>query len=219
MEKGKTAIIIGATGLIGNHLVNMILSDTFFNKIVVLVRRATNIHNEKLIEHIVDFNDQDSYKHLVRGDVLFSCMGTTLKKAGSKDAQWKIDFTYQYEVAQAARNNGVETMVLVSSSGANPKSRLFYPKMKGELEESVKKLEFPNYMIFQPSLLVGERNEVRVGEKIGEKLGDVLTKLPGLKKYKPIEGEEVAKAMQNAYKMGKYSGEKVFVLDEIFDLL
>lgn len=219
MEKGKTAIIIGATGLVGNHLLHAFLEDSFFSKVIVLSRRSTNLKNDKLIEYIVDFNHQESYKNFIKGDVLFSCMGTTIKKAGSKEVQWKIDFTYQYEVAEAARNNGVESMYLVSSSGANSKSKIFYSRMKGELEEAIKKLNFPNYMIFQPSLLLGKREEERVGEKIGEVVGRVLTKIPGLNKYKPIEGKEVALAMRNTFKSGKYSGDKKFVLDEIFELI
>lgn len=219
MEKGKTAILIGATGLVGNHLLRAILADTSIDKLIVLGRRSVNIKNEKLKEYIIDFDNMDSYKDLVKGDVLFSCLGTTIKKAGSKDAQWKIDYTYQYEVAEAARNNGVESMYLVSSSGANARSKIFYSRMKGELEEAIRKLDFPNYVIFQPSILVGEREEVRAGEKIGGKVADVLTRIPGLKKYKPIKGEEVARAMLNTFKQGKYHGENVFVLDEIFGLL
>lgn len=219
MEKQKTAIIIGATGLVGGHLLQELLADKYYNQVIILSRRSSGIENEKLTEHIVDFNDVQSYQHLVKGDVLFSCMGTTLKKAGSKDAQWKIDYTYQMEVAECAKQNQVSTMVLVSSSGANAKSKIFYSRMKGELEENVRKLNFPDYMIFQPSLLLGEREEVRAGEKIGEKIGNILTKIPLFKKYKPIKGLEVAQAMNNAYKQEKYKGESIFVLDEIFELL
>lgn len=219
MENGKTALIIGATGLVGNHLLNELLKDDFYSKVVILTRRSTQIQNEKLTEHLVDFNHQESYKDFVKADVLFSCMGTTIKKAGSKDAQWKIDYTYQFEVAEVARKNGVESMYLVSSSGANAKSKFFYTRMKGELEEAIRALNFPNYTIFQPSLLLGERAEVRVGEKFGDKLAKVLIKIPGLKKYKPIQGLEVAQAMNNYYKKRSYTGENIFVLDEIFGLL
>jgi len=219
MEKVKTAIIIGATGLVGNHLLHVLLEDSFYSQVIVLTRRSTKIRNEKIQEHIVDFDHQESYKDFVKGDVLFSCMGTTIKKAGSKDAQWKIDFTYQYEVAKAAIKNGVESMYLVSSSGASSKSKIFYSRMKGELEEAIKKLNFPNYLIFQPSLLLGKREELRVGEKIGEAIGKVITKIPGLRKYRPIQGKEVALAMKNAHKSGEFSGNEIFALDEIFTLV
>ncbi len=220
MEKGKTAIVIGATGLVGSHLLQDLLKDKYFDKVIVLSRRTTGIKDGKLTEHIVNFDDVSSYQKLVKGDVLFSCMGTTIKKAGSKDAQWKIDYTYQLEVAEAARKNEVSSMVLVSSSGASSKSRIFYSRMKGELEEAIRKLNFSNYLIFQPSLLVGPRTEVRRGEQWGEKIAKVLMKvLPPLRKYKPIHGAEVAQAMINAYKKEEYNGESVFVLDEIFKLL
>lgn len=218
MDKGRNAIVIGATGLVGNHLVHFLLEDDYFEQVVVLSRRTTGLKHEKLAEHIIDFNDVNSYQHLVKGDILFSCMGTTLKKAGSKDAQWKIDYTYQFEVAASARKNGVLTMVLVSSSGANSRSRIFYSRMKGALEDAIKELKFTNFFIFQPSLLLGKREEERLGEKIGERIGKVLTKIPAFKKYKPIKGEEVARAMLNAIKNKSYSGEKVFKLDEIFRL-
>lgn len=220
MEKGKTAIVIGATGLVGSHLLQQLLEDKYFDKVIVLSRRSTNIINEKLTEHIINFNEVNSYQHLVKGDVLFSCLGTTLKKAGSKDAQWKIDYTYQLEVAESARKNGLSSMVLVSSSGASSKSRIFYSRMKGELEDAIRELSFPNYFIFQPSLLIGPREEVRRGEQWGEKIANVLMKiLPPIGKYKPIHGGEVSQAMINAYKQDKYSGEVVFVLDQIFELL
>jgi len=219
MKKGRRAIIIGATGLVGRHLMMELLSDDFYQQVIVLTRRSTDVIHEKLKEHLVNFEDANSYQHLVEGDVLFSCMGTTIKQAGSKEVQWKIDYTYQYEVAEAAKKNGVSTMVLVSSSGANAKSRIFYTRMKGELEEAIKEMNFSNYMIFQPSLLVGKRDEVRVGEKWGEKIMNVFVNIPGLKKYKPIKGHEVAKAMTNAYKKEDLRGNSIFILDELFELL
>lgn len=220
MEKGKTAIVIGATGLVGSHLLQQLLKDKYFEKVIVLSRRSTNIKHEKLTEHIINFDDVSTFEQWVKGDVLFSCMGTTLKKAGSKDAQWKIDYTYQLEVADAARKNGVSSMVLVSSSGASSKSKIFYSRMKGELEEAIRKLNFPNYLIFQPSLLVGPRDEVRRGEQWGEKIANVLMKVvPPLRKYRPIHGGEVAQAMIHAYKKEDQSGQSIFVLDKIFELL
>jgi len=218
MDNGKKAIVIGATGLVGNHVVRMLLEDNYFEEVLVLSRRTTGLTHEKLVEHIIDFNDVKSYEKLVNGDVLFSCLGTTLKKAGSKDAQWKIDYTYQYEVAASARKNGVSTMVLVSSSGANSGSMIFYSKMKGALEEAIRKLNFNDYFIFRPSLLVGKREEERLGEKIGEKIGSVLTKIPPFRKYKPIKAKVVAKAMMESVKDKSYIGEMVFELDEIFKI-
>ena len=132
----KTAILIGATGLVGAALTDALLADSRFEKVVVFVRRATGKNHPKLEEHIVNFDAIDNWKQLLTGDVLFSAMGTTIGKAGSKEAQYKIDYTYQYEVAKAASENGVRQYVLVSSAGASPQSKIFYSRMKGELKTS-----------------------------------------------------------------------------------
>jgi uncharacterized protein YbjT (DUF2867 family) len=135
---------------------------------------------------------------LLTGDVLFSALGTTIKKAGSKEAQYKIDFTYQYEVARAASENGVRHYVLVSSAGASPQSGLFYSRMKGELEEAVKRFSFSHIHILQPGILKGNRDEFRLGERIGVGLLSVAGVIPGLQKYRPVPAQTVAQAMINA---------------------
>ena len=166
----KTAVVIGASGLIGKSLVKKLLEDNRYKSVKVFVRRSINISNSKLVEHIVDFDKITDWKNKITGDELYSAMGTTIKKAGSKEAQYKIDVTYQYEFAKAAAENGVKSYFLVSSSGANAKSKLFYMKIKGELEEKVKLLPFNKIRIFRPSLLLGERDEKRFGEKAAEKI-------------------------------------------------
>lgn len=162
----KTVIVIGATGLIGKLLTNKLLSDNRYDLVKIFVRRSSGTQNPKLEEHIVDFEHIESWKDEITGDELFSAMGTTIKQAGSKDVQYKIDYTYQFEVAKAAVKNGIENYVLVSSSGANSKSRNFYLRIKGELEDAVGILPFKKIIIFQPSLLLGERKEKRAGETI-----------------------------------------------------
>ena len=192
----KTAIIVGASGLIGKTLVRKLLEDNRYNSVKVFVRRSINISNTKLVEYIVDFDRITDWKNKITGDELYSAMGTTIKKAGSKEAQYKIDVTYQYEFAKAAAENGVKSYFLVSSSGANTKSKLFYMKIKGELEENVKLLPFKKIRIFRPSLLLGERDEKRFGEKAAERLLKIVVPLfPFLKNQRPIEGEKVARAM------------------------
>lgn len=194
----KTAIVVGATGLVGRSLVDMLLKDRRFEKVKVFVRRSMNITNPKLEEHIVNFDEPDTWKKLLTGDVLYSAMGTTRKAAGSKEAQYKIDYTYQYMAAKYAAANEVEKYVLVSSAGASPDSKIFYSRIKGELERDVQKLPFETIHIIRPGMLRGEREHVRTGEQIGVGIMKVIGLIPGLAALKPIEGAEVAKAMINA---------------------
>lgn len=216
MEKGKIAVVVGATGLVGGHLVDQLLEDHTIKEVKIFVRRAASIKHPKLTVHVVDFNNPDTFKNLVTGDMVFSCMGTTIKTAGSQDAQYKVDYTYQFEFAEMASENKVSDYFLVSSSGANSGSMFFYPRIKGQLEEQVKKLGFKKVVIVRPSLLVGERPEERMGEKFGEKFMNMFGSIiPGLKKYKPILGAQVASAMLNVSK----SNTKEFLqleLDELF---
>ena len=142
-------------------------------------------------------------------------MGTTRKQAGSIAAQRKVDLDYQYRAAQLAAERGVGHYLLVSSSGANPKSANPYLQMKGELEEKVQQLPFERISIFQPSLLLGKRPEVRLGEKLGALLLPVLCTLPGLRRYRPIRGEEVAAKMVRVSRQPGASREW-FKLDELF---
>lgn len=216
----KTAIVIGATGLIGKHLTKMLLENPEYKTVKVFVRRSINITNPKLEEFIVNFDEIVNWKDKITGAELYSSMGTTIKKAGSKQAQYKIDFTYQYEIAKAAAENGVENYCLVSSSGANQSSKVFYLRIKGEIEERVKTLSFKRIRIFQPSLLIGEREEKRFGEKFSESLMKIFLPLfPPLKKYRPIKGEIVARAMINSLNDKKPDSLKIYRLDEIFKLV
>jgi uncharacterized protein YbjT (DUF2867 family) len=194
----KTALLIGATGLVGAALVDLLLDDSQFEKVKVFVRRGTGKWHSKLEEHRVDFDALDTWKEMLKGDVLFSALGTTLKKAGSKEAQYKIDFIYQYEVAKAAAENGVPVLVLVSSAGATPQSRIFYSRIKGELEQEVQTFSFSYIHILQPGILKGQRQEFRMGERIGIGILNVLGTLPGLRKYRPVPAATVARAMRNA---------------------
>lgn len=194
----KTAIVIGATGLVGRSLTEMLLKDRRFDTVKIFVRRTAGISDPKLEEHVVNFDEPDTWKKRLTGDVLYSAMGTTLKTAGSKEAQYKIDYTYQYQVAKYAAANGVPQYVLVSSAGAATDSKIFYSRMKGELERDIKKLPFETIHIIRPGMLAGERDEVRTGEKLFTGIMSFLGKMPGLGNLKPIQGTEVARAMINA---------------------
>jgi uncharacterized protein YbjT (DUF2867 family) len=215
----KTAIVIGATGLIGNLLINKLLTDDRYQTIKVFVRRPINISNPKLEEHIVNFDEIDEWKNKIAGDELFSAMGTTIRKAKSTTVQYKVDVTYQYECAKSASENGVKNYFLVSSSGANAKSKLFYLRIKGELDEKVQQLSFSKIKIFRPSLLLGERPEKRFGEKAAENILKIIVPIfPFLKNQRPIEGEKVANAMISSANRNDNDRIRIYELDEIFEL-
>ena len=136
------ALVIGATGSVGKDLVQQLIEDSSVERIDIFVRREVKIPAAKVVAHVVDFDHPETWADQLKGDVLFSCLGTTIRAAGSQDAQWKVDYTYQYEAAKAAKANGVKTYVLVSSVGANARSKVFYTKMKGALDEAVQELGF-----------------------------------------------------------------------------
>ena len=212
------ATVIGATGLVGSQLIRQLLNDNKFENIDVFVRRSTGLSHPKLTEHLVDFNHIQAWSDQIRGDVLFSALGTTIKKAGSKEKQYLVDYTYQHQAAQAAAKNGVANYVLVSSAGANAKSKIFYSRMKGELEEAVSKMAFHKIAILRPSILDGNRKEKRDAEAISLKITRWLTRYI-LKKYRPIKDAIVARAMINSVNMNKQpGGHFTYELDKIFPL-
>lgn len=188
------AIIIGATGATGKDLVNQLIKNENFSEISVFVRREFPIKHPKITQHIINFAHLEESRNLIKGDVLFSCLGTTLKQAGSKENQWKIDYDYQYNFAKIAQENGVTQLVLVSSMGANEKSMIFYSKMKGKLEEAVKLLNFRRIVIFRPPVLI-RKNSQRAGEEFGVKLMSFLNKFGLLKSWKPMPTEFLAQKM------------------------
>ena len=215
----KTAIIIGASGLVGNQLVEKLLNDNRYNRIKIFIRKPSGITHPKFEEHTVDFEKLEHWKNIITGDELYSAMGTTIKKAGSKEAQYKIDFTYQYECAKAASENGVGKYLLVSSAGTNSKSGNFYLRIKGELDEKVSELPFKQVSIFRPSFLAGERKERRRGEAIGISAVNFLAGIiPHLRKYRPIGAETVAEAMIKAANQQNQSKVVIYELDQIFQI-
>lgn len=213
----KTAIVIGATGLVGSELVQQLFTDSTVDKVIVFVRSATGWQHAKLQEHVVDFDKIGEWKQLIQGDVLFSALGTTLKKAGSKEKQFTIDYTYQYETAVAAAANGVQTYILISAAYAKPDAKIFYSRIKGQLEEAVKRLRFTAIYILKPGMLDGNRKENRLGEKLGIAAVKLMAHLPGLSRFKPIHASIVARAMIQAAKQST-SGIQVYELEKLFML-
>ncbi|MCA1029635.1 oxidoreductase [Bacillus timonensis] len=194
MEK-KTALVIGATGLIGQHVVTYLLESPEYEKVTVWVRRPVPWTDSKLDVKVIDFEKME--EELFDFNDVFCCLGTTIKKAKSKETFKKVDLEYPLQVAKLAKESGSQQFLVVSAMGASASSKIFYNQVKGQLEEGLKKIEIPHLLIFRPSLLLGEREEFRFGEKVGEVFAKTLGFLMvgGLKKYRAIEGKQVAYAM------------------------
>ena len=193
------ALVIGATGATGKDLVEQLLADSEVEQVSLFVRRDLGLRHDKLHAHTIDFDRPQHWHQLVKGDVLFSCLGTTIKAAGSQDEQWKVDYDYQYQFADAASANGVPRYVLVSSTGADSNSRVFYSRMKGQLEEAVKKLPFDAITILQPPILDRKESD-RAGEKFGLKAIQLVNKLGLAKSQRPLPTDELAATMIRAAK-------------------
>lgn len=215
----KTALIIGSTGLIGSHLLDLLLESTEYGKVITFVKRDSGIQHPKLEQHIIDFDKPETYKELVAGDDFFCSIGTTIKNAGSQDAFKKVDFGYPKEFAAIALLNNVKQFFLISSLDALSTSSNFYLKTKGEIEDFLKKSSFETIVILRPSLLLGNRKEFRLGEKIGAFFMKLFSfAFTGkIKKYKPIQSEAVAKAMFDIAQKN-YKGFHIIESDEIQEI-
>jgi uncharacterized protein YbjT (DUF2867 family) len=188
----KTALIVGASGLIGKHLTQRLLVSNYYEKVKVIVRKPLNIIHPKLEQIVMDFDNLNISKILA--DDIFCCLGTTMKQAGSKDAFYKVDFTYPLNFAKAGLANGAKRFLVVSSMGADEKSLVYYSRVKGEIEKALSDLRYPTLIILRPSMLEGERENPRMGEKIGNVVMNFFAPLiPD--NYKVISGEKVAQAM------------------------
>ncbi len=215
----KVAIIFGASGLVGSHCLNYLLEHAAYKKVLSFGRRKLDISNSKLKEYFIDFDNMEASATLIKGNDVFICLGTTRAVAG-KEGFIKVDFDYAFCAAKLAAINGANQLMLVSSLGADPTSFFLYPKIKGRLEEAVKKLPFWGVHIFQPSLLLGERKENRWGEEIASKMSTFINRFTGgwLKKYSPIEAETVARAMVNTAQ-GVRSGIHVYPSHKLQDMV
>lgn len=186
-------VIIGATGATGRDLLEQVLALEGVERVQIFVRRATGRVHPKLEEYVIDFERMEEARDKIEGDVLFSCLGTTLAQAGGQEAQYRVDYTYQYEFARLAHSAGVATLVLVSSQSADSKSRAFYTRMKGELDDAVQGIGFERLFIFRPPLLV--REGMRMGERVGIAVLGGLNTLGLLRSYRPMPTARLAEAM------------------------
>ena len=188
----KIALVIGGSGLIGKILIQKLLESDRYAKVRILVRSKFSLQHPKLEVIIFNFDAPDM--NLIVADDVYCCLGTTMKKAGSKENFYKVDYLYPIQTAEAAFKNGTKRFSIVTSMGADATSVFYYNQVKGEIEEALKRIKFESLFIFRPSLLLGQRPETRLGEKIGEKLAKLFKPIiPS--KYKAIEAEKVAKAM------------------------
>lgn len=220
----KTATLLGATGLIGGHLLDILKNDPTFDEVRIVVRRPLDISNPKVKVVVVDFEDEAQFKSAMEdSDVVFCAVGTTQKKVkGDKDAYRKIDFDIPVNAAKHCIKYGCKQFLIVSSFGADSKKKGFYLKLKGEVEDAlIEKIHptvgFNSLSIFRPSLLLGKRSEKRLAEDIGQFFSKILKVLtPG--NIKPIEGEKVAQAMVAVSKLNK-KGVEIYHYKEMKELV
>lgn len=220
--QAQTVVVIGSTGLIGAQLVQLLLEDTGFTEVRVLVRRPVSISHPKLVVQIVAFDNYHDLKEKIgSGHSVFCCVGTTKKKVqGDMAAYRKVDYNIPVNAANAAIENGFKNFFLVSAAGANKNARNFYLRLKREVEQSISKLEFESIYFFRPSILLGIRNEFRAGEKIAQGSMQLLPSLfvGPLKKYKPVQSNHVAGAMIAASKQSE-KGVRIYGYAEMMDIL
>lgn len=188
----KTALIYGTTGLIGNDLLKILLETTTYDKVLALTRRPLEVHHPKLEEIMYDFNQADPGK--LKADHLFCCMGTTIRKAGSTKEFYKIDHDFVVETAKLAKQNGATLFSLVSAIGANSSSKIFYNKVKGEVEQAIRQIGYPSVHIYRPSLLIGNRKEFRLMERIAQITMNIIGYLVPIK-HRGVQATKVAEIM------------------------
>jgi uncharacterized protein YbjT (DUF2867 family) len=193
----RKALIVGATGLIGGYCLQTLIDDPNYSEVIALVRKASLKSHPKLKTVVIKFENLEDELSKIQAHDVYCCLGTTIKKAGSQEAFKNIDFALVVKVAELMRKQGAEQFLIVSSLGADKDSKVFYSRVKGEMESALQELGYPCLRIIRPSLLLGTRKEFRLGEKIAAILTPVLKPLlfSSLKKYRPVEAEKVARFM------------------------
>lgn len=193
--ESKTAIIAGASGLIGSSLLQRLLKSDNYSQVIALVRSSLGIKHEKLKEVVIDFDDLLTMDDFPTGDDVFCCLGTTQAKSKNEEEYRKVDYHYCYNLAQRALKEGADRFFLISSLGAKKDSKNFYLSLKGELEHDISFLDYRTIYIFRPSLLRGDRKENRPGEKFAQLITRIIPFIGPWKKYKPIHADQVTKAI------------------------
>ena len=212
----RTAVVLGATGLVGGHCLRLLLEERAYSRVHVLTRRPLHRSHPRLVEHVVDFDRLEDHAEALRAQDVFCCLGTTIARAGSQEAFRRVDHDYPLAAAKLARKLGARHFMVVTAMGADAGSRIFYNRVKGETEDELRALGYPGLVILRPSLLMGTREEPRRAEEWGKRLSAVIGPLfiGPLAKYRPIEAEVVARAMIRAAERDP-RGVRVLESDEI----
>lgn len=214
-EKALAVLLVGATGLVGRECLRLLLADDGFARIVVVTRRplSPDVRSPKLETHVVDFDHLNEYDELFTVDAIICTLGTTIRQAGSRTRFRTVDYEYPLSFARLGRRHGCEHFLVVSALGANTRSRYFYNRVKGDLEESLRGLGYPRLTIVRPSLLLGPRAELRLGEEVAKRVTRWLGPLVP-RAFKPVEARAVALTLVRAARE-KGSGERVIESGEI----
>ncbi|MBB6612336.1 oxidoreductase [Pontibacter sp. Tf4] len=219
MHKTRNALIVGASGLVGGHCLRLLLASDRYSQVISIGRRDLPLIHPKLDQKVIDFDNLKKYAPELVADDVFCCLGTTIKKAGSKENFYKVDHTYVVELARLTAAKHAAQFLVVSAMGADAGSMIFYNKVKGEMERDVQEFGFRGVHIFRPSLLLGDREEERTGEELASKIMKPLSSLMvgPLRRYKPIPGEDVAKAMLYAAEQNR-GGTQIYPSDKIAEM-
>lgn len=215
-EGGRTALLLGATGLVGGHCLELLLGDGTWERVTVVARRPSGRSHPRLREVVADFDRLDQAADAFAADDVFCCLGTTIRKTGSQDAFRRVDHEYVVRSAELAREQGAKRFLLVTAMGADPGSRVFYNRVKGEAERDVTALPFEGVALLRPSLILGDRAERRTAEALAQKAAPILSPLlvGPLRRYRAIPAPTVARAMVRLAKE-RFAGVRVVENDEI----
>ncbi|MFL2592824.1 MAG: NAD-dependent epimerase/dehydratase family protein [Cryomorphaceae bacterium] len=214
----KTVTLFGSTGLIGSEVLKLLINDDYFENINIISRKKINIDSKKIKNYIIDFSNIEDYKKVVNKDyIIIASIGTTQSKVNFNKIEYrKVDYDILLNIAMACKSNKASSFSFVSSAGADEKSKNFYLKLKGEIENSIMQIGLKSCLIFRPSLLLGKRNEFRFGEIIGQKIMPLVSFLMK-SEYKPIKAVDVAKSIVNESKK-IISGNKIYQYSEMKNL-
>lgn len=216
MSQSRTALVAGSSGLVGGHLLRQLLDDPAYDRVTALTRRALPLTHKKLVQQVVDFDRLAEVGDFPRVHDVFCCLGTTIRQAGSQDAFRKVDMTYVVELGRMAVRHRTTQFLVVTALGADPRSRVFYNRVKGETEEAIRRLQFEGIQIFRPSLLLGKREQSRPAERIAGLLSPLVgwVMMGPLARYRPIKAATVARAMVRVARDAP-RGAHVYESDEI----